>query len=69
MHLARCGLSVIVVVGGLVGASWVEAQTTEAKGKPVDFQQLLRMEPDIGTTNVRRTESKHWKRWLEPANR
>jgi putative SOS response-associated peptidase YedK len=36
----------------------------EAKGQPVDFKQLLRMEPDGGTTNIRNTESKHWKRWL-----
>jgi hypothetical protein len=25
----------------------------EAKGKPVDFKELLRMEPDGGTTNIR----------------
>jgi putative SOS response-associated peptidase YedK len=36
----------------------------EAKGQPVDFKHLLRMEPDGGTTNIRNTESKHWKRWL-----
>jgi putative SOS response-associated peptidase YedK len=45
------------------------AAKLEAKGKPVDFKQLLRMEPDSGTTNIRNTASKHWKRWLEPANR
>ena len=45
------------------------AEKLRAKGKDVDFQQLLRMEPDCGTTNVRNTSSKHWKRWLEPANR
>ncbi len=27
------------------------------------------MEPDRGTTNVRNTTSRHWLRWLEPANR
>ena len=36
----------------------------EAKGKTVDFNELLRMEPDGGTTNVRNTASVHWKRWL-----
>ena len=36
----------------------------EAKGKAVDFNELLRMEPDGGTTNVRNTASAHWKRWL-----
>jgi putative SOS response-associated peptidase YedK len=41
----------------------------EAKGKAVDFDELLRMEPDGGTTNVRNTSSAHWKPWLGPANR
>jgi hypothetical protein len=27
----------------------------EGKGKPVDFKQLLRMEPDGGTTNIRKS--------------
>ncbi len=45
------------------------AAKLEAKGKTVDFQELLRMEPDKGTTNVRNTNSKHWKRWLGPENR
>jgi putative SOS response-associated peptidase YedK len=36
----------------------------EAKGKPVDFKELLRKEPDKGTTNIRRLDSKHWTRWL-----
>ncbi|WP_441255846.1 SOS response-associated peptidase family protein [Tardiphaga sp. 285_C5_N1_2] len=36
----------------------------EAKGKPVDFKELLRKEPDKGTTNIRRLNSKHWTRWL-----
>lgn len=41
----------------------------EAKGKAVDFDELLRMEPDGGTTNVRNTTSSHWKPWLGVANR
>lgn len=40
------------------------AAKLESKGKPVDFKELLRMEPDGGTTNIRNTSSKHWKRWL-----
>ncbi len=40
------------------------AAKLEAKGKPFDFKELLRMEPDGGTTNIRNTDSKHWKRWL-----
>jgi putative SOS response-associated peptidase YedK len=34
----------------------------EAKGKSVDFDELLRMEPDGGTTNVRNTSSAHCSR-------
>jgi putative SOS response-associated peptidase YedK len=30
----------------------------------VDFKELLRMEPDSGTTNIRNVNSKHWRRWL-----
>jgi putative SOS response-associated peptidase YedK len=41
----------------------------EAKGKGVDFDELLRIEPDGGTTNVRNTASAHWKPWLGVANR
>lgn len=45
------------------------ADKLRAKGKEFDFNELLRMEPDGGTTNVRRTDSKHWKRWLGIENR
>jgi putative SOS response-associated peptidase YedK len=45
------------------------AAKIEAKGGTVDFKELLRMEPDSGTINIRNINSKHWKRWLEPANR
>ena len=31
----------------------------EAKGKTIDFKELLRMEPDSGTTNIRNTKSEH----------
>ena len=40
------------------------AQKLEAKGKSVDFKELLRMEPDGGTTNIRNVNSAHWKRWV-----
>lgn len=40
------------------------ARALDAKGKPVDFGALLRMEPDSGTTNIRNTASAHWTRWL-----
>ena len=45
------------------------AAKLEAKGKQVDFKELLRMEPDSGTTNIRNTKSKHWTRWLGVENR
>jgi putative SOS response-associated peptidase YedK len=43
-----------------------------AKGRELDdvaFAELLKMEPDKGTTNVRNTDSSHWKRWLGPESR
>ena len=48
----------------LLDAASKRADKLRAKGKDVDFDQLLRMEPDSGTTNVRNTASSHWKRWL-----
>ena len=46
----------------LMDATAKRAAKLEAKGKPADFKELLRMEPDSGTTNIRNTSSKHWKR-------
>jgi putative SOS response-associated peptidase YedK len=40
-----------------------------AKGMDVNFEKLLRMEPDGGTTNIRNTNSEHWKRWIGVENR
>ncbi len=40
------------------------AEKLTAKGKQYDFKELLRVEPDKGTTNIRNTTSKHWKRWF-----
>ena len=45
------------------------AEKQQPKGKPVDFKELLRMEPDGGTTNIRNVTSKHWTRWLGPEHR
>jgi putative SOS response-associated peptidase YedK len=45
-------------------AATKRADRLRAKGKDVDFDLLLKMEPDGGTTNVRNTASRHWKRWL-----
>jgi hypothetical protein len=35
----------------------------------VDFKELLRMEPDGGTTNIRNVKSEHWTGWLGAENR
>ena len=53
----------------LMEATKKRASKLEAKGKPVDFKELLRMEPDGGTTNIRNVKSKHWARWLGVENR
>ena len=53
----------------LLEATQRRAQKIEAKGKAVDFKELLRMEPDKGTTNIRNVKSQHWRRWLNPENR
>ncbi|WP_348639627.1 SOS response-associated peptidase [Mesorhizobium sp. GR13] len=53
----------------LYQAASKRADKLRAKGKPVDFDLLLKMEPDGGTTNVRNTASKHWTRWLDVQNR
>ena len=45
------------------------ADKLRAKGGEIDFDQLLRMEPDKGTTNVRNTASAHWKPHLGPESR
>src|SRR6202140_2926535 len=45
------------------------AEKLQAKGKPVDFKELLRMEQDGGTTNIRNVKSKHWTRGLGPEHR
>jgi putative SOS response-associated peptidase YedK len=53
----------------LYKAASARADKLRAKGKAVDFDQLLKMEPDSGTTNIRNTKSRHWTPWLGPANR
>lgn len=50
-------------------AAKMRAGKLEAKGKVVDFDEILRMEPDGGTTNVRNVSSAHWKPWLGVSNR
>lgn len=50
-------------------AATKRADRLRAKTTEFDFQDLLKNEPDSGTTNVRNTASTHWKRWLEPSHR
>lgn len=45
------------------------AEKLRAKGQTVDFADLLAREPDSGVTNIRNTNSPHWRRWLGPAHR
>ncbi|PIT03888.1 hypothetical protein TSA1_26270 [Bradyrhizobium nitroreducens] len=67
LSLARWGMP--SSHAALFAATKTRAAKLEAKGKQVDFKELLRMEPDSGTTNIRNTSSKHWKRWLGIENR
>ena len=53
----------------LYDAASKRAQKLREKNKPVDFEELLKLEPDRGTTNIRNTASGHWKRWLGVHNR
>lgn len=51
------------------------ADKLREKGTEFDFAEILKMEPDKGTTNVRNTTNAqgktnaHWRPWLGPANR
>lgn len=47
----------------LMDAATRRADRMRAKGQEVDFDAMLKMEPDGGTTNVRRLESRHWAPW------
>lgn len=41
-----------------------KAKKLQGKGKPADLEELIRMEADRGTTNVRKLSFPHWKRWF-----
>ncbi|WP_349236473.1 SOS response-associated peptidase family protein [Devosia sp. MC521] len=60
----------------LLQAAKKRAEKLAAKGAEVDFSELLKAEPDGGTTNVRNiydplknTWNRHWARWMGEANR
>lgn len=45
-------------------AAETRAAKLAAKGKDVDLDKLIRMEPDRGVTNVRKLNLPHWRRWF-----
>ena len=53
----------------LLDAATKRAGKFRAKGRQVDFAELLRMEPDSGVTNIRNVASAHWRPWLGAENR
>jgi putative SOS response-associated peptidase YedK len=61
------GVRELAMLGwGMPSSQFAQMQATkkraaklEAKGQVVDFKQLLRTEPDGGTTNIRNVASKH----------
>ncbi|MBL8772215.1 MAG: SOS response-associated peptidase family protein [Phenylobacterium sp.] len=53
----------------LMDATKKRADKLRAKGTAFDFNELLRLEPDKGVTNIRNTASRHWQTWLEPGHR
>ena len=82
-HAAEGGQELVMSRWGMPSSSQAiyknataRADKLRAKEKAFDFIELLKMEPDGGTTNVRNTTSpttgrpnKHWERWLGPENR
>jgi putative SOS response-associated peptidase YedK len=58
-----------------IAATTKRADKLRAKGTEYDFAELLRMEPERGVTNVRKTMNDrggvnaHWKPWLDHPNR
>lgn len=50
-------------------SAMARAEKLAAKGKPFDLEQLKRLEPDPGVTNIRNAKSSHWTRWLDVAHR
>ncbi|MFC3691515.1 SOS response-associated peptidase [Chenggangzhangella methanolivorans] len=62
LTLARWGMPTSQKV--ILDAASRRADKLRAKGGTVDFQELLRREPDGGVTNIRNVASRHWTRWL-----
>ena len=45
------------------------AEKLRKKGQPVDMDELIRLEPDKGVTNIRNLNLPHWKKWFAVENR
>ncbi|MDG2531030.1 SOS response-associated peptidase [Caulobacter endophyticus] len=67
VHFARWGMPSPIFVQK--EAAKKRAAGLEKKGVAYDFDELLRMEPDKGITNLRNLESPHWRRWHAVDNR
>lgn len=73
LAMARWGMPMSRQV--LFQAATKRADKLRAKGEEVDFDQLLKMEPDSGVTNIRNTmnaagkPNAHWRPWLGPEHR
>ncbi|MBO9708086.1 MAG: SOS response-associated peptidase family protein [Caulobacter sp.] len=52
-----------------IEAAKKRAERLDKQGKPYEFDELLRLEPDPGVTNIRDLENPHWRRWQGVDNR
>lgn len=78
-HAAGGERELVLARWGMTSPMFVQKQAAEKradalrkKGQEVDaerFAALLKAEPDRGVTNVRKTDSPHWRRWLTPEHR
>lgn len=59
---ARWGLPAPFYV--LKSAAESRAEKLRNKGQPINMDLLVKMEPDRGTTNVRKLHLRHWKQWF-----
>jgi putative SOS response-associated peptidase YedK len=57
-----------IVVKGVDGRHQETGRKAAGERQAVDFKELLRMESDGGTANIRNVKRKHWTRWLGAEN-
>lgn len=73
------GQELVMARWGMPSPFFVQRQAAEKraaglrkKGHVIDdarLGELIKAEPDRGVTNVRKTDSPHWRRWLAPEHR